>query len=71
MPAPTPYRLYDADHGHVIDTEWLADELAARATATQLVEAGEYISIEIQHLEDGLHGYEYYRVGMIESEIEW
>ncbi|MCC6366836.1 MAG: hypothetical protein IT165_25220 [Bryobacterales bacterium] len=74
MPAPSPYRLYDAEHGCVITSHeraWMADEATARAAATKLIEADEYTSIEIQHLEDGLFGYDYYRVDTIEHGIEW
>jgi hypothetical protein len=72
MPAPAPYRLYDPEHRQPIETDdRLADEPAARAAATRLVEAGEYNAVEIHHLEDGLFGYDYYRIDAIESEIDW
>lgn len=71
MPAPTPYRLFDPERRQPIETDGLADELTARAAATRLVGAGEYNAIEIHHLEDGLFGYDYYRIEAIESEIDW
>jgi hypothetical protein len=69
MPAPAPYRLYDPTRREVIDG--YPGEAAARADADRLVTSGEYNRIEIQHLEDGLFGYDYYRTDSVESTIEW
>ena len=67
MPAPTPYRLYDPERRQPIDSDGLANEPAARDAATRLVNAGEYNAIEIHHLEDGLFGYDYYRIDTVED----
>ncbi len=69
MPAPTPYRLYDPARCEVIGG--YPAEAAARADADRLVASGEYDQIEIQHLEDGLFGYGYYRIDSLDSTIEW
>ena len=69
MPAPAPYRLYDSTRREVIDG--YPGEATARADADRLVTSGEYNQIEIQHLEDGLFGYDYYRIDSVESTIEW
>jgi hypothetical protein len=69
MPAPAPYRLYDPTRREVIDG--YPGEAPARADADRLVTSGEFTRIEIQHLEDGLFGYDYYRIDSVESTIEW
>jgi hypothetical protein len=69
MPAPTPYRLYDPAHRDVIGG--YSTETDARAEADRLLAWGEYDHLEIQHLEDGLFGYDYYRIDSVGSAIEW
>jgi hypothetical protein len=69
MPAPAPYRLYDPIRREVISGH--STESDARAEIDRLLALGEYGQIEIQHLEDGLFGYDYYRIDCIDSTIEW
>jgi hypothetical protein len=69
MPAPAPYRLYDARRREVIDGYLNAAQ--AREEAARPVAKGECDEIEIQHLEDGLSGYDYHRIDSVASEAEW
>jgi len=69
MPALAPYRLYDPRRRDVIGG--YLNEAEAREEAARLVADGEYGKIEIQHLEDGLSGYGYYRIDSVASEVEW
>jgi hypothetical protein len=69
MPAPAPYRLYDPRRREVIGG--YLNEAEAREEGARLVAEGEYSEIEIQHLEDGLFGYDYYRIDSATREVEW